>query len=169
MGTSNVTTKSSGIFETHAAEETKRIAEIFVTHCAPNDVVGLKGTLGAGKTCFVKGMARGLGFEADQKVTSPTFVLHKEYMGDLTLHHFDAYRLEGAQSMIELGSDEVFADGGISAIEWADHVIECLPEEHFMWLFRITGCQVRELQLHVSGPALFDRFEGMQSDLQQHF
>jgi tRNA threonylcarbamoyladenosine biosynthesis protein TsaE len=114
-------------------------------------VVGLRGTLGAGKTCFVKGMARGLEVEDLRRVNSPTFVLLQQYPGRLMLYHFDAYRLDHPGAMEEIGCEETFGAGGVSVVEWADHVIECLPGEHFLWTIRMAGRQRRELLLTAEG------------------
>lgn len=167
MGASDVKGALSGPFHTESPAATQRIAAIFARQCSPNDVVGLKGSLGAGKTCFVKGMARGLGVEPIHQVTSPTFVLHKQYRGHLMLHHFDAYRLERAESMIELGCDEIFTSEGISVIEWADHVIESLPDSHFMWDFHITGRQERELTLVAKGTNPEKRVPSIEAALEE--
>ena len=93
------------------------MARAFAALCRPGDVIGLTGTLGAGKTCFVKGLAAGLGVEDARRVTSPTFVLMRSYSARLTLHHFDAYRLRGAGEMDALGCAETFESGGLSVIE----------------------------------------------------
>lgn len=83
------------------------------------DVIFLHGDLGAGKTAFVRGLARGLG-ASPEDVTSPTFTLIQEYRGSaLTLHHVDLYRLNAAEAD-DLGLDELIASGGVVAIEWAE-------------------------------------------------
>jgi tRNA threonylcarbamoyladenosine biosynthesis protein TsaE len=84
-------------------------------------------------------------------VTSPTFVLLQQYPGQMMLYHFDAYRLEDAASMEEIGCKEIFESGGVSVVEWADHVIQCLPREHFLWTIRMAGRRRREFLLTASG------------------
>ncbi len=169
MGTSELKPSSTRPYCTNSPAETKRVAALFASQCRPNDVVGLKGSLGAGKTCFVKGLARGLGVEPIHQVTSPTFVLHQRYAGNLVVHHFDAYRLESAASMVELGCDEVFSGGGVSVVEWADHVMECLPDSHFMWEFRITGARERQLTLLANGSASENRLTRIEEVLEAEF
>ena len=135
------------------------------------DVIGLVGTLGAGKTCLVRGLARGLGVAGQRTgrhgptVTSPTFVLMRQYEGRLTLSHFDAYRLEGARDMEELGCQEVFDSGGVSVIEWADHVADCLPQEHFLLTIRMAGPRRRELALKGVGAGPGARLDEMAAAL----
>ncbi|NLW49797.1 MAG: tRNA (adenosine(37)-N6)-threonylcarbamoyltransferase complex ATPase subunit type 1 TsaE [Candidatus Brocadiaceae bacterium] len=134
---------------TEAPEETRWLAAALAAAARPNDVIGLQGTLGAGKTCFAQGFARGLGVA--ETVISPTFVLMRSYEGRLTLHHFDAYRLGGADDMEAIGCAEVFGSGGVSLIEWADHVAGCLPPDHFLLTLRAAGERRRELALRACG------------------
>jgi len=90
---------------TDSPEQTKQAAACLAPLLRPNDVIGLCGVLGAGKTCFVKGLARGLGMADERQVSSASFVLMKVYEGRLTLHHFDAYRLRNAQDMEAIGCE----------------------------------------------------------------
>jgi tRNA threonylcarbamoyladenosine biosynthesis protein TsaE len=143
-------------------DETEQMAAKFATLCRAGDVIGLQGTLGAGKTCFVKGMARGLGVKDVDEVTSPTFVLLKQHKGKkLTLHHFDAYRLEDARGMEEIGCDEIFHSRGVSVVEWANHVSSCLPPEHFLWTIRMAGGDRREFLLTACGKGPLERLKGI--------
>jgi tRNA threonylcarbamoyladenosine biosynthesis protein TsaE len=106
-------------FETAGEDETAEAAERFAASLAHGDVVFLHGELGAGKTAFVRGLARGLGI-APADVTSPTFTLIQEYSGPRgVLQHVDLYRLEPVE-VAELGLDEIVSSGNIVAIEWPD-------------------------------------------------
>jgi tRNA threonylcarbamoyladenosine biosynthesis protein TsaE len=87
------------------------------------EVVLLTGELGAGKTCFVRGLARGLGADPDE-VASPTFVLLTAYPGRLVLHHADLYRLRGDGDEREIGLEELPGPGGVLAVEWAERLRE---------------------------------------------
>ena len=89
----------------------------------------MTGDLGAGKTCFTKGVARGLGITED--VTSPTFVLHVQYTGcGLELNHFDAYRLAEAESIGELGFEDYFGyEQGVAVVEWPEVIMNTLPRK----------------------------------------
>ncbi len=91
----------------------------------PGSVVGLTGDLGAGKTVFAKGLARGLGIE--EEPNSPTFVIMNCYEGSVPLFHFDVYRLSGGAEFEDTGYEEFFYGDGISVVEWADKVRDVLP------------------------------------------
>ncbi|MHC4591232.1 MAG: tRNA (adenosine(37)-N6)-threonylcarbamoyltransferase complex ATPase subunit type 1 TsaE [Planctomycetota bacterium] len=142
---------------TRSPDETRSMAAAFADLCLPNDVIGLQGTLGAGKTCFVKGLATGLGVADERKVVSPTFVLMRRYAGRLSLYHFDAYRLHDAAEMDHIGCAETFESGGVSAVEWADHVARCLPREHFMLAITVAGPTERHFLLQATGPGPMNR------------
>jgi tRNA threonylcarbamoyladenosine biosynthesis protein TsaE len=89
-------------------------------------VIALRGGLGAGKTTFAKGFARGLG--VDEEVTSPTYTIVSEYEGRLRLHHVDAYRLAGPEDFVSVGGGELLADsGGVCLIEWSERIEAALP------------------------------------------
>jgi tRNA threonylcarbamoyladenosine biosynthesis protein TsaE len=103
---------------TTSEEETESAGERLARSLAPGDVVLLYGDLGAGKTVFVRGLARGLGAAADE-VSSPSFTLIQEYAGRVTLYHVDLYRLEPSE-VDDLGLDDLVSADGIVAIEWAD-------------------------------------------------
>lgn len=148
---------------TDSPAQTQRMAAAFAAACRPGDVIGLQGTLGAGKTCFVQGLAKGLG--TGDRVVSPTFVLLRRYDGRLTLYHFDAYRLRGPAEMEGIGCAETFEAGGVSVVEWADHVAGCLPAEHFLLAFRVTGEQHRQFALTARGRGCIARLEGLRRAL----
>lgn len=87
--------------------------------------MALVGELGAGKTCFIQGLVRGLG--ATVHATSPTFVLINEYAGRLPVHHVDAYRTTSLAELQDLGLEELFAGEGVTVIEWADRLRPLVP------------------------------------------
>ncbi len=155
------------ILASNAPEQTMAIGARFAKLCLPDDVVGLQGTLGAGKTCFAKGMACGLGVKDERAVTSPSFVLMKSHKGSLVLYHFDAYRLSCSDDLEAIGCQETFQSGGVSVIEWADHVRGCLPEDHFVVMITVTGEKSRELRLRASGEATVARLGQFSAALAQ--
>ncbi|MGH2767610.1 MAG: tRNA (adenosine(37)-N6)-threonylcarbamoyltransferase complex ATPase subunit type 1 TsaE [Actinomycetota bacterium] len=118
-------------FETRSAEETRRLAVALSPMLLPGDVIALAGDLGAGKTTFVQGLGAGLGI-AD-RVTSPTFVLMREYLGGrYPLMHIDVYRLDRFQEVIDLGYDEFLDPSHIVIMEWGDVIEPLLPKEHLL-------------------------------------
>jgi tRNA threonylcarbamoyladenosine biosynthesis protein TsaE len=121
---------------TRTAEETQRIGEVLGTALrevaaagASAAVVALAGPLGAGKTCLVQGLARGLGVSG--AVRSPTFTLIHEHRGPVPLVHVDLYRLEATERE-ELGLEEAMDAPGVIAIEWAERAAKLLPSEHLV-------------------------------------
>lgn len=103
---------------THSEEETSAVGERLAASLESGDVILLYGDLGAGKTAFVRGIARGLGAPVEE-VSSPTFTLVQEYTGRLTLYHVDLYRLEPVE-VDDLGLEELVSGDGVVAIEWAE-------------------------------------------------
>ncbi|HHV25700.1 tRNA (adenosine(37)-N6)-threonylcarbamoyltransferase complex ATPase subunit type 1 TsaE [Anaerosalibacter bizertensis] len=91
------------------------------------DIVCLTGDLGAGKTTLTKSIAKGL--DVKDYVTSPTFALINEYKGRVPVYHFDVYRLEGIEDVIDLGFEEYFYSKGVTIIEWGDKIEKFLPED----------------------------------------
>jgi tRNA threonylcarbamoyladenosine biosynthesis protein TsaE len=103
--------------------ETAAVAAAMAGGFRGGEVVLLRGELGAGKTAFVRGLARGVGADPDE-VASPTFVLLTAYPGRLTLHHADLYRLRGDGDERELGLEELPGPGGVLAVEWAERLAD---------------------------------------------
>jgi tRNA threonylcarbamoyladenosine biosynthesis protein TsaE len=101
--------------------ETQAVAEDLAARLGGGEVILLSGELGAGKTVFVRGLARGLGADPAE-VSSPTFVLLTSYPGRLVLHHADLYRLAGDGDETELGLEELPGPGGVLAVEWAERL-----------------------------------------------
>jgi len=113
----------------HSADETIAAGHELAQTLSSGAVVALVGELGAGKTHFSKGFARGLGVDPDS-VSSPTFTLLNEYSGnDLELYHFDFYRLEDVSELDGLGWDEIIEAGGIVLAEWASMFPDVFPPE----------------------------------------
>ena len=95
----------------------------------PGCVVGLIGELGAGKTCFIKGIAYGMNGIPESEVTSPTFTILQEYEGNIPFYHFDVYRLAGSRDLETIGLDDYIGGEGAAVIEWADRISGALPSE----------------------------------------
>jgi len=109
------------------ADDTRAIGRAIAPLFREGDAVVLTGELGAGKTTFVQGVAEGL--DVEEAVSSPTFVLVKEYVGRLTIAHADIYRLERIQDVVDLGLDEIADGQALLLVEWGDAVEELLPDD----------------------------------------
>ncbi|MGI5978175.1 MAG: tRNA (adenosine(37)-N6)-threonylcarbamoyltransferase complex ATPase subunit type 1 TsaE [Oscillospiraceae bacterium] len=107
-------------YTTHSEAETETLGETLAASLRPGSVVALYGDLGAGKTAFVRGMARGL--KSPNRVTSPTFTIVNEYEGEIPLFHFDMYRLGGSDELFGIGWDDYLARGGVCVVEWSENV-----------------------------------------------
>ncbi|SHK67604.1 tRNA (adenosine(37)-N6)-threonylcarbamoyltransferase complex ATPase subunit type 1 TsaE [Desulforamulus aeronauticus] len=115
------------MLKSFSSEETRQFGEKMALLLQAGDIICLNGDLGAGKTAFSQGVARGLGVTSH--VTSPTFTLINEYEGRLPLYHFDVYRLGDSEEMADLGYEEYFYGPGVCLVEWAELVEDVLPEE----------------------------------------
>lgn len=133
---------------TTSKEQTRLLGEKMAPHFLPGDVVLLKGDLGAGKTTFTGGVAKGL--EIDEAVISPTFNIMKCYFrGRLPLYHIDAYRLE--DQPIEIGLDEFIEGDGVCLIEWPQYIDSLLPEEYLEIAITHEGGDERKIVLRGFG------------------
>ena len=111
-------------------EETQKIASDFAKQLKPGDVITLDGDLGAGKTAFTGGLAKGLGISG--YVTSPTFTIVNEYqMGSMPLFHFDVYRIESMDDLYDIGWEDYIMQGGVCVIEWADIIRDGLDLPYY--------------------------------------
>jgi tRNA threonylcarbamoyladenosine biosynthesis protein TsaE len=150
----------------NSPSETFRIGRILGEALKEGDCVAITGELGSGKTCLTQGIAKGLGVSDNYVVTSPTFTLLNEYPGSETvLYHLDVYRLIGSADLVEMGYDEYLSGGGVMVIEWAEKIIDQIPEgalfitishlEEDMRKIELTGCPEKidswELNLRQGG------------------
>jgi tRNA threonylcarbamoyladenosine biosynthesis protein TsaE len=131
---------------THTADETAAVGEQLGAALEAGDVVAVTGELGTGKTCFLQGVARGLGVRVP--ATSPTFVLINEYLGRVTVHHVDAYRTQSLSELMDLGLPELFDEGGVTVIEWADKLEPLLPARTIRVHIEGLGSEPREITIH---------------------
>lgn len=148
-----VTTIATVLVRTTSAGQTQTLAEALAAICRAGDVVVLAGEMGAGKTAFTQGFARGLG--VTDPVTSPTFTIVREYPGGrLNLHHLDVYRLEQIREVLELGVGEMLDEEAVMVVEWGDAVLPALGDD--LLEVRITfgdGDDDRRLDLTTRGTA----------------
>ena len=139
--------------EYHSAspEETHAIGERLACGLGPGAIIALRGGLGAGKTCLVKGIARGLGIAED--ITSPTYTIVSEYNACLDgksllpFYHIDAYRLNGDEDFENTGAGELIAGKGIAIIEWSERIPASIPPDATIIEIEITGPQSRILRI----------------------
>jgi tRNA threonylcarbamoyladenosine biosynthesis protein TsaE len=144
-----------------APEDTMAVGEAVASLLREGDAIALTGELGAGKTTFVRGAARALGF--DGAVASPTFTLVREYLGRVPIYHVDVYRLDRVQDVLDLGVDEMVAEGGLLLVEWGDAVEGLLPDDHL--LVEITlmgGGDARRIVVTGKGPSWATRWERLE-------
>jgi len=113
--------------------------------------VALIGELGAGKTCFVKGLAYGINQTPEHEVTSPTFTMLHEYCGTSTLYHFDAYRIREQTELEAIGFYDCLDWGGIIVVEWADRVLNSLPAQRLTVRFDVLGEHDRRISCVAHG------------------
>ena len=113
-----------------SVESTIKMGERLAKKMKKGGCVALIGDLGAGKTVFTKGIAKGLGVKNSRYVNSPTFVIIKEYKGKIPLYHFDLYRLNKSSVLDAENFEEYFYGDGITVIEWADKISKLLPKKY---------------------------------------
>lgn len=133
-----------------SAEQTFAFGMAVGEEAGEGDVFALSGELGAGKTCFTGGLARGLGVDETYAITSPTFTLINEYPGRCRLYHFDVYRLNQIEELSDLGYDEYISAKGVVAIEWAEKIEDALPENTVTFNFKYIDENKR--MIGISGP-----------------
>jgi len=112
-------------FITHSSLQTEEVGQALAKQLSPGAVIAYRGDLGAGKTAFTRGLARGLGIR--EPVTSPTYTIVNEYLsGRMPLFHFDMYRLTSADDLFDIGWEDYLERGGVCAVEWSENVWEAM-------------------------------------------
>ena len=112
---------------TKSPEETEKLGEALARQLQPGTVLAYRGDLGAGKTAFTRGLARGLGIE--EPVTSPTYTIVNEYLsGRIPLFHFDMYRLASSDDLWDIGWEDYLDRGGVCAVEWSENVADAMED-----------------------------------------
>ena len=126
-------------FISNSPTDTERIAEELAAQLTGGEVIAFRGDLGMGKTCFVRGLSRGLG--NTDTVTSPTFALMNEYHGGrIPLYHFDMYRISGWEDLYSTGYFDYAESGGVLAVEWSENIDSALEDNNTIYiLFTRTG------------------------------
>ena len=125
-------------FTTNSPEETEKIGFSLAGMVKPGTVIAFEGDLGAGKTAFTRGLAKGLG--CTEQVTSPTYTIVNEYIsGKMPLFHFDMYRLRSADDLFDIGWEDYLERGGVCAVEWSENVAEAMEDP-----IRVCICKTGE-------------------------
>ncbi len=109
---------------TDGPDQTAALGTLVGEYCVPGMVLLLNGELGAGKTCFAQGVARGVGVSASTPVTSPSYTLLNVHQGRMPLYHFDLYRLSIVDDLADIGYDEFAESDGLTLVEWADRMLD---------------------------------------------
>ncbi len=136
-------------YHSFSASETEKIASDFAKTLTGNEVLAMFGTLGMGKTAFVRGLAKGLG--NDSEISSPTFAIAHDYGGTPRLYHFDMYRISTWDDLYSTGFFDYLDMGGILAVEWSENIENALPEGYTRIVFE-KGQDENERTITVYSP-----------------
>jgi tRNA threonylcarbamoyladenosine biosynthesis protein TsaE len=136
---------------THSLDETQALGKDIGKILHEGAIFALIGDLGSGKTSFVQGLAKGLDVSEKYYITSPTFTLINEYPGRYRLFHVDLYRIENSFELEELGLYEIINSGNVTAIEWADRLLDDFPSDYIEIKFKILDDQSRIINLTAYG------------------
>ena len=133
------------VFETTSPAETENIGAALAAVLTPGTVIAYTGDLGAGKTAFTRGLARGLG--CTDRVTSPTYTIVNEYLsGRLPLFHFDMYRLASSDDLFDIGWEDYLLRGGVCAVEWSENVDDAMENAIYVKIEK-TGEETRKITI----------------------
>jgi tRNA threonylcarbamoyladenosine biosynthesis protein TsaE len=135
------------VLQTRNTSGTIQIGKSIGSLLLPGDVVALVGELGTGKTQFIKGLAVGVGIGKPTYISSPSFTLINEYEGKIPFYHIDLFRLRAEKEAEDLGLEEYFQSGGITAVEWADRIPSLLPREMLWIQISYTGKNTRSIEI----------------------
>ena len=130
---------------TNSPEETERVGAALGKILEPGSILAYRGDLGAGKTAFTRGLARGLGYT--EPVTSPTYTIVNEYLGGrLPLFHFDMYRLASSDDLWDIGWEDYLERGGVCAVEWSENVDDAMENAVYVTIHK-TGEESRRIEI----------------------
>jgi tRNA threonylcarbamoyladenosine biosynthesis protein TsaE len=127
-------------FYTNSPDETEALGEKLAQVLKPGTVIAFQGDLGAGKTAFTRGLARGLG--AADRVTSPTYTIVNEYLGGkMPLFHFDMYRLSSSDELFDIGWEDYLERGGVCAVEWSENAADAMEDALCICIEKISDTE----------------------------
>ena len=130
---------------TKSETETETAGAAFAQNLPDGSVIALYGDLGAGKTAFVRGMARGMGIDA--RVNSPTFTIVNEYLGERELYHFDMYRLASSDELFDIGWEDYLRRGGVCAVEWSENVADAFEGDEITVRIEKLSADERKIEI----------------------
>ncbi|MBO4467829.1 MAG: tRNA (adenosine(37)-N6)-threonylcarbamoyltransferase complex ATPase subunit type 1 TsaE [Clostridia bacterium] len=137
-------------FISNSPDETEKISENFALTLNAGSVIAFIGGLGVGKTCFMRGLARGLGFNGE--VTSPTFSIVNEYRGGrLPIFHYDMYRISTFDDLYSTGYFDYLNENGIIAIEWSENISEVLENDTIFVNISVIDDEKRKISIFTKG------------------
>ena len=134
------------------ADDMEKLGRAVGALCRPSDVISLRGSLGAGKTVFAKGVARALGI--DEAIVSPTFTLVQEYDGRIPMYHMDLYRITSEEDFQMIGGEDMLYSDGVCLIEWSEIINDMLPDGTLFVQIAVNSDQSRTVTLTGSGHLL---------------
>ena len=134
-----------------SVDETQRLGQTIGEMLHKRILLALSGDLGSGKTTFIQGLAKGVGVPDDCYITSPTYTLINEYPGRLPLFHVDLYRIGRPEEVEEIGVLDVIRENGVTAIEWAEKIMDDLPPERIDLDFNIAEKETRRIVITAYG------------------
>ena len=133
------------IYQTNSPAETEAVGAALAAVLTPGTVIAYTGDLGAGKTAFTRGLARGLG--CTDRVTSPTYTIVNEYLsGRMPLFHFDMYRLASSDDLFDIGWEDYLERGGVCAVEWSENVDDAMENAVYVTIHK-TGEESRRIEI----------------------
>lgn len=142
-------------YKTNSPEQTEALGQALGKRLVGGEIIAYTGDLGAGKTAFTRGLAKGLGIT--MAVTSPTYTLVNEYSGGrLELFHFDMYRLNSSDDLFDIGWEDYLLRGGVCAVEWSENVADAM--ENVIWV-RIQNRGENERSITIEGGSIDENFE----------
>lgn len=131
--------------KTESEQQTELVGEKFALILKAGDIVALFGDLGVGKTAFIRGLARSIGYNG--RVTSPTYTIVNEYIGNIPVFHFDMYRLGSSDELYDIGWEDYLEKGGICAIEWSERIEDVLADDCYRVYITSQGEQMRNIRI----------------------
>lgn len=155
------------ILKSEESNITQQFAGLLGSVVTAGDVICLDGDLGAGKTTFTQGFARGLLVSKEYYVSSPSFAIMHEYPGRIPLYHFDFYRLGSSEEIIDLGLEDFFYGNGVSVIEWSQKGIDNIPEDCLEIQIEIRGETSRTLTCRWKSEAWTEKIKRIIDQIKQ--